>query len=68
MLIGDLTFHGITKARTLRANLIGQGKDPKGELHAGADIRLIIRLSEFGVKYQLAALGDDVFLTIGVRN
>jgi polyisoprenoid-binding protein YceI len=68
MVIGDLTLHGITKPLTLRADLIGQGKDPKGELHAGADIRLMIRLSEFGVKYQLPALGDDVFLTIGVRN
>jgi len=68
MVIGDLTLHGITKPLTLRADLIGQGKDPKGELHAGADIRLIVRLSEFGVKHQLPALGNDVFLTIGVRN
>jgi hypothetical protein len=47
---------------------LARGKDPKGELHAGANIRLIVRLSEFGVKHQLPALGNDVFLTIGVRN
>jgi polyisoprenoid-binding protein YceI len=68
MVIGDLTFHGVTKPLTLRANLTGRGKDSKGELHAGADIHLIIKRSEFGVKYQSPALGDDVFLTIGIRN
>ena len=65
---GDLTFHGVTKPLTLLATLTGQGKDSKGELHTGADIPLVIKRSEFGVKYQSPAVGDDAFLTIGVRS
>jgi polyisoprenoid-binding protein YceI len=64
---GDLTFHGVTKPLTLLATLTGQGTSPKGELHTGADIHLIIKLSEFGVNYGSPALADDVSLAIGVR-
>jgi polyisoprenoid-binding protein YceI len=64
---GDLMFHGVTKLLTLRADLTGQGTSPKGELHTGADIHLIIKLSEFGVNYGSPALADDVSLAIGVR-
>jgi polyisoprenoid-binding protein YceI len=67
-LTGDLMFHGVTKQLTLRANPIGQSKDSKGELHRGADIYLVIKRSEFGVKKDSAAVGDDIFLTIRVRN
>jgi hypothetical protein len=67
-LTGDLTFHGVTKPLTLRANLIGQSKDSKGELHTGADIYLVIKRSEFGVTHDSPAVGDDILLTIRVRN
>jgi polyisoprenoid-binding protein YceI len=33
---GELTFHGVTKPLTVQANIIGQGKGPKGELLTGA--------------------------------
>lgn len=64
---GDLMFHGVTKPLTLLATLTGQGTSLKGELHTGADIHLIIKLSEFGVNYGSPALADDVSLAIGVR-
>jgi polyisoprenoid-binding protein YceI len=67
-LTGDLTFHGVTKSLTLRANPTGQSKDSKGQLHTGADIYLVIKRSEFGVKKDSGAVGDDIFLTIRVRN
>jgi polyisoprenoid-binding protein YceI len=65
-LTGDLTFHGVTKHLTLRSNLIGQSKDSKGR--AGSDIYLVIKRSEFGIKGYSPAIGDDIFLTIRVRN
>jgi polyisoprenoid-binding protein YceI len=67
-LTGDLTFHGVTKPLTLRSYLVGRSKDSKGESHTGSDIYLVIKRSEFGVKGDLPAVGDDIFLTIRVRN
>ena len=63
---GDLTFHGITKALTVQANIIGQGKGPKGELRTGAEVHFTIKRSEYGVNYELPQLGDDVELTVAV--
>ena len=67
-LTGDLTFHGVTKQLTLRSHLIGQSKDSKGQSRTGSDIYLVIKRSEFGIKGDAPAVGDDIFLTIRVRN
>jgi polyisoprenoid-binding protein YceI len=67
-LTGDLTFHGVTKPLTLRSNPVGRSKDSKGESHTGSDIYLVIKRSEFGIKGDSPAVGDDIFLTIRVRN
>jgi polyisoprenoid-binding protein YceI len=63
---GDLTFHGITKALTVQANIIGQGKGMKGELRTGAEVHFTIKRSEYGVNYGLPGIGDDVELTVAV--
>jgi polyisoprenoid-binding protein YceI len=65
--IGELTFHGVTKPLTIQANLTGQRKGPKGESITGADMHLTIRRSEFGLNYRSPALGDEVDLSVGVR-
>jgi polyisoprenoid-binding protein YceI len=67
-LTGDLTFHGVTKQLTLRSNLIGQSKDSKGQSRTGSDIYLVIKRSEFGINGDKSAVGDDIFLTIRIRN
>jgi polyisoprenoid-binding protein YceI len=67
-LTGDLTFHGVTKQLTLRSNLIGQSEDSKGQSRTGSDIYLVIKRSEFGIKGDSPAVGDEIFLTIRVRN
>ena len=67
-LTGDLTFHGVTKQLTLRSHLIGQSKDSKGQLRTGSDNYLVIKRSEFGIKGDAPAVGDDIFLTIRIRN
>src|ERR1700740_1031595 len=67
-LTGDLTFHGVTKQLTVRSNLIGQGKDSEGQLRKGSDIYLVIKRSEFGVNGDSPAVGDEIYLTIRVRN
>ena len=67
-LTGDLTFHGVTKQVTFRSHLIGQSKDPKGQSRTGSDNCLVIKRSEFGIKGDTPAVGDDIFLTIRIRN
>ena len=67
-LTGDLMFHGVMKQLTLRSNLIGQSQDSKDEWRTGSDIYLVIKRSEFGIKGGSPAVGDDIFLTIRVRN
>ena len=67
-LTGDLTFHGVTKPLTLRSNPVGQSKDSKGESHTGSDIYLVIKRSEFGIKGVVPAVGDEIFLTVRIRN
>ena len=67
-LTGDLTFHGVTKQLTLRSNRIGQSNDSKGQSRTGSDIYLVIKRSEFGIKGDSPAVGDEIFLTIRVRD
>jgi polyisoprenoid-binding protein YceI len=63
---GDLTFHGVTKPLTVQANIVGQGKGPKGELLFGAEVHFTLKRSEYGVNYGLPGVGDDVELTVAV--
>jgi polyisoprenoid-binding protein YceI len=63
---GDLTFHGVTKPLTVQANIIGQGKSPKGELLTGVEFHFTLKRSEYGVNYGLPGIGDDVELTVAV--
>jgi polyisoprenoid-binding protein YceI len=68
ILTGDLTFHGVTKQVTFRSNLIGESKDSKDQSRAGSDNYLVIKRSEYGVKADVGAVGDEIFLTIRIRN
>ena len=63
---GELTMHGVTKPLTVQANIVGQGKDPKGEMQTGVEIHFAVKRSEYGVNYGLPGLGDDVELTVAV--
>jgi polyisoprenoid-binding protein YceI len=67
-LTGDLTFHGVTKQVTFRSDLIGQGKNSKGQSGTGSDNYLVIKRSEYGVKGDVGAVGDEIYLTIRIRN
>lgn len=59
---------GFTKQLTLRSNRIDQSKDSKGQSRTGSDIYLVIERSEFGINGDSPAVGDEIFLTIRVRN
>jgi polyisoprenoid-binding protein YceI len=67
-LTGEFTFHGVTKPLTVRSNHVGQSKDSKGESQTGSDIYLVIKRSEYGIKGSVPAVGDEIFLTVHIRN
>jgi polyisoprenoid-binding protein YceI len=65
---GNLTLHGVTKPVTLVVSHFNCGAHPftKKEL-CGADASVGIKRSDFGIKYGLPAIADDVKLLINVE-
>lgn len=65
---GDLTINGVTRPVTFNANLFHCGPHPMTKKkQCGADLIATIKRSDFGVKYGLPLLGDDVTLRIPVE-
>ncbi|HQR53563.1 MAG TPA: YceI family protein [Burkholderiales bacterium] len=65
---GELTIRGITKPVTLAITSFKCGPNPVAKKDAcGADANVTIKRSDFGMKYALPALGDDVKLLINVE-
>ena len=64
---GDFTLHGVTKSVTLRMKKIGEGKDPWNNYRMGFEGRVVIKRSEFGMKYMLEGIGDEVHITLAVE-
>ena len=67
-LSGDLTINGVTRPVTFTVNLFHCAPNRLTKAKTcGADIITTIKRSDFGVKYALPNLGDDVTLRIGVE-
>jgi polyisoprenoid-binding protein YceI len=65
---GDLTMNGISRPVVLHANLFSCGPHPMTKKRqCGADFETTIKRSDFGMKYALPALGDEVKLRINVE-
>ena len=64
---GDITFHGVKKSITARADLVGAGKDPWGNYRMGYDITFTLQRSDFGVTYMEGGLGEDVKVHVSVE-
>ncbi|MFQ5428888.1 MAG: YceI family protein [Phycisphaerae bacterium] len=65
--IGDLSFHGVTRRVTVRLNRVGSGKDPWGGYRTGFEVVFDIKRSDFGMKYLAGALGEDVRIIVAVE-
>ena len=65
---GTLTLLGVTKPLTLKVDSFNCGPHPfnKKEM-CGADVSGSIKRSDFGMKYGVPAIGDEVKLTIAVE-
>jgi polyisoprenoid-binding protein YceI len=66
--VGELSLHGVAKPVTL--NLEGSDKTvefPKGTKRVGFVTTPVIKRSEFGMTAGLPAVGDEVYIKIGVE-
>ena len=65
---GDLTLLGVTKPVTLALSGFRCGEHPMlKKIVCGVDATTTIKRSEFGMKYALPAIGDDVKLIVPVE-
>jgi len=65
---GDLTILGVTKSVTLDTRLINVGANPFNKKPMAAwSARGTIKRSDFGIKYGLPAIGDEVTLLLDVE-
>lgn len=66
---GKLTMAGVTKPVTLHVSRMNCGDHPmqKGKYVCGFDATADIKRSDFGIKYALPAVGDDVKLIFEVE-
>ena len=64
---GNLTLHGVTKPITLSFKKVGEGKDPRGNLRAGGEAKFSIKRSDFGMKYGVPNLGDQINLIVSLE-
>jgi polyisoprenoid-binding protein YceI len=65
---GDLTMNGVTKPVTLTANLFQCAPHPMTKKpQCGGDFITTVKRSDFGIKYGIPAVGDEVTLRIPVE-
>lgn len=64
---GDLTIRGVTRPITASVTLTGKGKNPQGKDIIGFETTFTIRRSEFGIRYGLPGLGNEVQVTLSIE-
>lgn len=64
---GNLTMRGVTRPITAEVTLTGKGKNTQGGEVIGFETTFTIRRSEFGIRYGLPGLGDDVRVILSVE-
>ncbi len=65
--VGDLSFHGVTKPITAELKLIGAGETPFKDYRCGFDGLMTIKRSEFGIDYMPGGLGEEVTIMVGLE-
>ncbi len=60
---GKLTMRGVTKELTITFERTGTGKGRKGEARTGFHGTFTVKRSDFGVKYMVGPLSDEVVIT-----
>lgn len=64
---GDLELHGVTKPATFLVKAVGAGKDPWSGYRSGYTATSVIKRSDFGMKFGLPDIGDDISVTMQIE-
>jgi len=64
---GDLFLHGVTRPLSLVLTPVGEGKDPWGGYRKGFEGRVTLKRSDFGMKFMIPGVGDEVTLILGIE-
>ena len=64
---GDLTIRGVTKPLTVDFKKGGEGKGVFGEMRGGGETHFTIKRSDFGMNFQLGAIGDEVTIILSLE-
>jgi polyisoprenoid-binding protein YceI len=64
---GDLTILGTTRSITLNVESFKCGEDPWKKYRCGADATSSIKRSDFGMKYGLPGIGDEIALAFEIE-
>ena len=64
---GELSLHGVTKTVAVDLTFIGSNKDPWGGHRAGFEATFAIKRSDYGMKYSLEGIGDEVQIIVSLE-
>lgn len=64
---GNFTLLGVTRPLTVQVTLTGEGKDAFGNYRVGFETTFDIKRSDFGMKYMLGPLSDEVRIILSVE-
>lgn len=64
---GNLTIRGVTRPVTANVVMTGKGKNPQGRDIIGFEATFNIKRSDFGIRYGLPGLGDEVRIILSVE-
>lgn len=64
---GDFTLHGVTKSITFPVVRIGEGNDPWGGYRAGFSGSTVLKLSDYGIDYNLGPASSTVEIELHVE-
>ncbi len=64
---GKLTLHGVRRPISIEVKKLGEGKDPWGGYRAGFIGTTSLRLSDFGITYNLGPASETMELELGIE-
>ena len=67
VLMGNLTFLGVTKTIAFNVRKIGEGNDPWGGYRAGFEGSYVLKRSDFGMDYNLGPAAENIEIELMIE-